>query len=163
MDKAVASTMHGKTEEAAGARLIMTFDDDGKAHVQVTKIEELGQEQLPQVSDSGDSSSPRAARSAATWAPTNKDEAATTMQRMARGKAARRLAQKQSAAILESLRAALRENHGRVLDLFRSWDNDGSGTVCAPPGAVGYLLFQSCALRYHPVFSSPLVMCLYPR
>ena len=44
--------------------------------------------------------------------------------------------QEQSAAILEGLRAALRANHSRVLDLFRSWDKDSSGTVCAPRVAV---------------------------
>ena len=39
----------------------------------------------------------------------------------------------QGAAILDSLRAGLRANHSRVLDLFRSWDKDGDGKVCVTP------------------------------
>ena len=44
-----------------------------------------------------------------------------------------REAVEQGATILDSLRAALRANHSRVLDLFRSWDKDGDGKVCVTP------------------------------
>lgn len=54
-----------------------------------------------------------------------------------------------SSEILQQLRAGLRANHSRVLDLFRRWDRNGDGTVWPVPPSHARELS-------HPCPSSPL-------